>query len=294
MAELARDDRLHADLGEPRGQPADEAGEPRRHHRGRRLSLADPRPLCRSRWRRELGGRAAPLHAVERRPRRRAALPRQGRDPVGPGGRHRRRGAHRGDGRASTRSSASTWAAPRPTCRITPASTSARFETVVAGVRMRAPMMHIHTVAAGGGSICIFDGARYRVGPESAGADPGPGLLSPRRAAHRHRLQRDARQARSRDFFPHVFGPGGDEPLDRDVVAQKFAALAAEIAARDRRRARARRGRRGLPPDRRREHGERDQADLDRARLRRDANTRSAASAARAGSMPAWSPTRSA
>lgn len=48
------------------------------------------------------------------------------------------------------------------------------FETLVAGVRMRAPMMRIHTVAAGGGSMCIFDGARYRVGPESAGANPGP------------------------------------------------------------------------------------------------------------------------
>ena len=72
------------------------------------------------------------------------------------------------------------------------------FETEVAGVRMRAPMMLIHTVAAGGGSILHFDGARFRVGPDSAGANPGPGLLSARRAARRDRRQRDARQAARR------------------------------------------------------------------------------------------------
>ena len=63
----------------------------------------------------------------------------------------------------------------------------------VAGVRLRAPMLDIHTVAAGGGSILHFDGSRYRVGPDSAGADSGPSLLPPRRAAHGHRRQRDAR-----------------------------------------------------------------------------------------------------
>ena len=102
------------------------------------------------------------------------------------------------------------------------------FETMVAGVRLRAPMMHINTVAAGGGSICSFDGARYRVGPASAGADPGPacyrrggpltitdcnimlGKLAPR-------------------LFPKIFGPQGDQPLDSDIVEQKFAELAATI-----------------------------------------------------------------
>ncbi len=98
VAEIARDVGLHPDLGEPPRQPADEAGEPRRHHRGRCLSFADPRPLCR-RDRGGARGRAPPLHAVEWRPRRCAALPGQGRDPVGPGGRHRRRRAHRRDGR---------------------------------------------------------------------------------------------------------------------------------------------------------------------------------------------------
>ena len=104
------------------------------------------------------------------------------------------------------------------------------FETLVAGVRMRAPMMRIHTVAAGGGSILHFDGARYRVGPESAGADPGPACY--RRggplAVTDANLMVGKIQAR---FFPKIFGPGGDQPLDGDVVREKFAALAARIEA---------------------------------------------------------------
>ena len=102
------------------------------------------------------------------------------------------------------------------------------FETEIAGVRMRAPMMYIHTVAAGGGSILHFDGARYRVGPDSAGADPGPacyrnggpltvtdcnvmvGKLDPR-------------------FFPKVFGPDGDATIDEEIVRRKFLSLADEI-----------------------------------------------------------------
>ena len=104
------------------------------------------------------------------------------------------------------------------------------FETLVAGVRMRAPMMRIHTVAAGGGSILHFDGARYRVGPDSAGADPGPACY--RRggplAVTDANLMVGKIQAR---FFPKIFGPGGDQPLDGDVVREKFAALAAQIEA---------------------------------------------------------------
>ena len=68
------------------------------------------------------------------------------------------------------------------------------FETQVAGVRMRAPMMSIHTVAAGGGSILDFDGARFRVGPAERGRQPGPGQLPPRRPAGGDRCQRDAGQ----------------------------------------------------------------------------------------------------
>jgi 5-oxoprolinase (ATP-hydrolysing) len=102
------------------------------------------------------------------------------------------------------------------------------FETEVAGVRMRAPMMKIHTVAAGGGSILSFDGARFRVGPASAGADPGP-------AAYRRGgplAVTDANLMTGKlipDLFPKVFGPRGDEPLDAAVVRERFAALAREI-----------------------------------------------------------------
>jgi 5-oxoprolinase (ATP-hydrolysing) len=102
------------------------------------------------------------------------------------------------------------------------------FETEVAGVRMRAPMMKIHTVAAGGGSILSFDGARFRVGPASAGADPGP-------AAYRRGgplAVTDANLMTGKlipDFFPKVFGRGGDEPLDAAIVREGFAALARDI-----------------------------------------------------------------
>jgi 5-oxoprolinase (ATP-hydrolysing) len=102
------------------------------------------------------------------------------------------------------------------------------FETEVAGVRMRAPMMKIHTVAAGGGSILHFDGARFRVGPDSAGADPGPACY--RRGGPL--TVTDANLMTGKlipDLFPKVFGPNGDEPLDGQLVHERFAALAREI-----------------------------------------------------------------
>ena len=102
------------------------------------------------------------------------------------------------------------------------------FETLVAGVRMRAPMMQIHTVAAGGGSILHFDGARYRVGPDSAGANPGPACY--RRGGPLAVTDCNVMLGRIvPDFFPKVFGPEGSEPLDGAVVEQKFTALAEEI-----------------------------------------------------------------
>jgi 5-oxoprolinase (ATP-hydrolysing) len=102
------------------------------------------------------------------------------------------------------------------------------FETLVAGVRMRAPMMLIHTVAAGGGSICRFDGARFRVGPESAGANPGPACY--RRGGPIAVTDCNVMLGKLRpQFFPAVFGPNQDEELDAAVVAQKFAALADEV-----------------------------------------------------------------
>ncbi len=104
------------------------------------------------------------------------------------------------------------------------------FETEVAGVRLRSPMMSIHTVAAGGGSILVFDGARYRVGPESAGAYPGP-------ACYRNGGPLTVTDCNvmlgklQPQFFPQVFGPQANQPLDREVVQQQFAVLADEIQA---------------------------------------------------------------
>ncbi|WP_371228339.1 hydantoinase B/oxoprolinase family protein [Roseovarius sp. 2305UL8-3] len=103
------------------------------------------------------------------------------------------------------------------------------FETEVAGVRMRAPMMDIHTVAAGGGSICSFRDGRFQVGPESAGADPGPACY--RRGGPLAVTDCNVMLGKlNPDHFPHVFGPDGDQPLDADVVRQKFAALAETVA----------------------------------------------------------------
>ncbi len=103
------------------------------------------------------------------------------------------------------------------------------FETVVAGVRMRAPMMAINTVAAGGGSILHFDGARMRVGPDSAGADPGPACY--RRGGPLTVTDANVCVGKIQPrHFPAIFGPGGDQPLDAAIVREKFAALAASIS----------------------------------------------------------------
>jgi 5-oxoprolinase (ATP-hydrolysing) len=102
------------------------------------------------------------------------------------------------------------------------------FETEVAGVRMRAPMMLIHTVAAGGGSILHFDGQRFRCGPDSAGANPGP-------KAYRNGGPLAVTDANvmvgklSPELFPAIFGTGRNERLDADAVREAFAAMAAEV-----------------------------------------------------------------
>lgn len=99
------------------------------------------------------------------------------------------------------------------------------FATQVAGVRMRAPMMNIHTVAAGGGSVLHFDGQRYRVGPDSAGAVPGPACY--RRGGPLTVTDANVMLGRIQPaHFPAVFGPGGELPLDAEVVREGFAALA--------------------------------------------------------------------
>ena len=104
------------------------------------------------------------------------------------------------------------------------------FETEVAGVRMRAPMLRIHTVAAGGGSILGFDGARFRVGPHSAGADPGPTCY--RRGGPLTVTDCNVMVGKLQpDFFPAIFGPDQNQPLDGESVRKDFAALAQQISA---------------------------------------------------------------
>ncbi|WP_225848812.1 hydantoinase B/oxoprolinase family protein [Streptomyces sp. HPF1205] len=105
------------------------------------------------------------------------------------------------------------------------------FTTQVAGVRLRAPMLDIHTVAAGGGSVLHFDGSRYRVGPDSAGAAPGPACYragGPLTVTDANVMLGRVQPGR----FPAVFGPGGDQPLDAGIVRRKFAELAGRIRAR--------------------------------------------------------------
>jgi 5-oxoprolinase (ATP-hydrolysing) len=103
-----------------------------------------------------------------------------------------------------------------------------RFETEVAGVRICAPMMHIHSVAAGGGSICRFDGTRLRVGPESAGANPGPACYrqgGPLTVTDCNVMLGRLPPA----FFPKIFGPKADSPVDRELVVERFRELGSQI-----------------------------------------------------------------
>ncbi|MFF9279219.1 hydantoinase B/oxoprolinase family protein [Streptomyces griseosporeus] len=105
------------------------------------------------------------------------------------------------------------------------------FTSQIAGVRLRAPMLDIHTVAAGGGSVLRFDGSRYRVGPDSAGADPGPACYrggGPLTVTDANVMLGRIQPA----HFPHVFGSDGDQPLDDALVRARFTALAREIRER--------------------------------------------------------------
>jgi 5-oxoprolinase (ATP-hydrolysing) len=105
------------------------------------------------------------------------------------------------------------------------------FETEIAGVRLRSPVLQIHTVAAGGGSICRFDGARLRVGPESAGALPGPAAY--RRGGPITLTDCNVMLGKLRaEFFPQIFGATGNLPLDTDAVADRFKQLAGVIGDR--------------------------------------------------------------
>ena len=102
------------------------------------------------------------------------------------------------------------------------------FETEVAGIRMRAPMMRIHTVAAGGGSILHFEDGRFQTGPDSAGANPGPACY--RRGGPLAVTDANVMVGKLRpEFFPSIFGPDQDQPLDTDTVKSHFTCMADEI-----------------------------------------------------------------
>jgi 5-oxoprolinase (ATP-hydrolysing) len=102
-------------------------------------------------------------------------------------------------------------------------------DSEVAGIRLRAPMMNIHTVAAGGGSIVSFERGRFRVGPESAGANPGPACY--RRGGPLTVTDCNVLLGKlNPDYFPKVFGPNGDQPLDAGIVRDKIHALSVEVA----------------------------------------------------------------
>ncbi len=104
------------------------------------------------------------------------------------------------------------------------------FETEVAGVRMRAPMMRIHTVAAGGGSILHYTDGRFQAGPDSAGANPGPACY--RRGGPLAVTDANVMVGKLQpEFFPAIFGPGQNEHLDQEAVAAKFGKLANEVGA---------------------------------------------------------------
>jgi 5-oxoprolinase (ATP-hydrolysing) len=105
-----------------------------------------------------------------------------------------------------------------------------RYETTIAGVRLQTPMMNIHTVAAGGGSVLHFEGGRLRVGPQSAGANPGPACYRKGGPLTVTDLQLLLGRIRP-EFFPAVFGPGRDLPLDEQAVREQFDELAAQVAA---------------------------------------------------------------
>ena len=274
-------------LGQPPGEPADEDGEPRRHHGGRRLSDADPPALHRpgGGGLRGRHGRQAHVHAVLGRADRGAATSRA-RTRSSPG----RRAAWSGAVRTSQIAGQERiigfdmGGTSTDVCHF-----AGEFERVlhteIAGVRITAPMMMIHTVAAGGGSILSFDGARMRVGPESAGADPGPASYG--RGGPLAVTDANVVTGRLRpEFFPAIFGPGADRPLDAGAARAGFAEIAARIGRP------AGGGRGGVPPDRRREHGERDQEDQRAARLRRLGLLPDGLRRARGRSTPAPSPTR--
>ena len=269
------DARIRAGVGEPRGEPAHEARLARRHDRRRCVPVADPAAL-------RGPGRAGAAWATQQTRRCRPRL----QFMQSSGG---LTDAHRFQGKDAILSGpaggvvgaveVSRLAGFESIIGFDMGGTSTdvthfageyerAFVTEVAGVRLRAPMMRIHTVAAGGGSICAFDGARLRVGPESAGADPGP--ASYRRGGPLTVTDCNVMVGKlDPALFPKVFGPGRRPAARRRDRAQEIRRAGRRHRGGDGPDAHARGHRRRLPRDRGREHGERDQAHLGRAWLRR-------------------------
>ena len=263
-------------LRQPRGLAAGQAGRPRRYDGGRCLSLADPSPLCRVRSAERAGNDSRGQSRGRGRPAPRlmfmmssggltAADLFQGKDALlsGPAG-----GVV---GMVETAKLAGfdkvigfDMGGTSTDVAHYDGEYERAFDTEVAGVRVRAPMMRIHTVAAGGGSILHYEAGRFRVGPDSAGANPGPACY--RRGGPLAVTDANVMLGKLQpDFFPAIFGRDQDEPLDADVVRAEIRGA----RRRDRRRPHAGRGRGRLHHHRRREHGQRHQEDLGPARLRR-------------------------
>ncbi len=275
-----------------RQQPRRAAGQDRvarRHDRGRRLSEPGAAALRRAAAQRAAGRQLAANHDLGRRAGRGRAIRRQGQHSLGSGRRRGRLFARRGRPPASSGPSASTWEAPAPTSRGSTAATSWNTKPKRLACGVVAPMMAIETVAAGGGSICRFDGVKLVGRARQRRRRPGPGLLRPRRAADRDRRQFPARQDPA-DRFPF--------PLDRRAVEARLAET--DRSHRGRRRPALRAGRAGrrLRARRQRQHGQGDSLDLGRqglrpARLRAGGLRRRRRPACLRGRRPSWASARS-
>ncbi len=207
----------------------DEAGLAGRHHRGGRVPVTHPAAV-RDRGGPRASGRQAAVHAVQRRPDRRGQLPRQGLHLVRPGRRHCRHGPYRRPGPGSSRVIGFDMGGTSTDVSHFAGAFEREYETQVAGVRMRAPMLSIHTVAAGGGSVLHFDGSRYRAGSYLARADPGPACY--RRGGPLTVTDANVLLGRIQPgYFPRVFGEHSDAPLDAGVTEAKFTELSEQITA---------------------------------------------------------------
>ena len=279
-ASLGARGRLHPGVGVPPGESADEAGASRRYDGGRRVSFAHTAALLRQVGRSD-ARRADLFHAKFRRLDAVAAF--HGKDAIlsGPAGgivgmvRTAQATGHGkliGFDMGGTSTDVSHFAG----------EFERAFDTEVGGVRVRAPMMSIHSIAAGGGSIISFDGARLRVGPESAGANPGP--ASYRRGGPLTVTDANVLLGRIQPGSSRGVRTGADESLDARSSRARFARIGAAHLECTGRTIAPEEVAGGALRDRRRQHGQRRKAHLGDARPRCHRATRCSASAAQAAS----------